>query len=139
MVDDFDRRLQFLARQVAWIVVMFMILPFCLGGIYVGYQYMDDECVRKTSYSLALDWWLIVACVFDMFFWFVVMILLCAKAKYRCRRIFIWPMNVGNIAWMSVGIWLLVESQIRCQHNTLWVISLVVIVLSELGQITISS
>jgi len=31
---------------------------------------------------------------------------------------------------MGIGTWLLTESQIRCQHNTLWVVSLVVICLT---------
>lgn len=126
-VDDFDTKLRFLAKQIVWIVVGLFIFLLTAWGIYIGYQYMDDECVRKTSYSLALDWWLITACVYDVVFWLVVMVLLCCRTRKWCRRVVIWPLNLANLVWMGVGIWLLVESQIRCQHNTLWVMSLVVI------------
>ena len=125
--DDFDTKLKFLAKQIVWIVVMFLMLPLCLWGIYIGYQYMDDECVRKTPYSIALDLWLIIACAYDFILWFIVMVLLCCRARGRCRRIVMGPLNLINIVWMVIGLWLLVESQIRCQHNELWVMSLVVI------------
>jgi len=88
-MDDFDTKLRFLARQIVWIVVMLLMLPFCCWGIYISYQYMDDECVRKTSYSIALDWWLMAACIYDVMFWIVVMVLLCCRSRQRCRRIFI--------------------------------------------------
>jgi hypothetical protein len=126
-MDDFDMKLRFLAKQIAWIVVMVLMIPICSAGIYIGYQYMNDECVRKTTYSIALDWWLIAACIYDGVFWLIVMTLLCCRARQTCRRIVIWPLNFINVVWMGIGIWLLVESQIRCQHNILWVMSLVVI------------
>lgn len=52
--DDFDRKIRFLARQLSWIVVGFFVFFATGWGIYVGYIYSSDECVRKTPYSLAL-------------------------------------------------------------------------------------
>ena len=112
---DFDTKLRFLAKQIVWIVVGLFVGLFTSWGIYVGSQYLQDECVRATSYTIALDWWLIIACVYDILFWVMVMILLCARARRTCRRIIIWPLNAINVIWMSIGIWLLVEGQIRCQ------------------------
>jgi len=125
--DNFDTKLRFLATQIAWIVAMMVIMPICFAGIYIGTQYFDDKCVRQTSYTIALDWWLIIACIYDIIFWIIIMILLCCKARQTCRRVMMWPLNIINVIWMGIGIWLLIEGQIRCQHNTLWVMSLVVI------------
>lgn len=127
MNDNFDTKLRFLARQIAWLVIGFFIFFAAGWGIYVGCTYSSDECVRQTPYSLALDVWLIAACVYDVVFWFATMVLLCCRARSACRRCVTWPLNVLNVSWMLIGVWLLIESQIRCQHNLVWVMSLVVI------------
>jgi hypothetical protein len=130
-MDSFDNNIRFLARQIIWVLVLVLIFPIITWGISIGYEYMDDACVRKTPYSIALDWWLIIACIYDAVFWLVIMILLCYHSGLICRQIIVWPFNIINIIWMGIGIWLLVEnSQIRCAHNTVWVMSLIVITIT---------
>jgi hypothetical protein len=127
MATDFDTKLRFLAKQLAWIVIFVIISPLCLWGIYTGIQYMDDPCVRDGEFSLALDWWLIVTCVYDILFAVVVLLLLCCHTRGTIRRAIIWTMHVINILWTIVGVLLIVESNLRCQHNTLWVVSVVIV------------
>lgn len=125
MATDFDTKLRFLAKQIAWIIVFVLMSPFCLWGIYTGMQYMSDACVDATSFGIALDWWLIIVSVYDLVFAVVVMILLCCHTPGSVRRWIIWPIHAVNMVWMALGIALIVESDIRCQHNTLWVASIV--------------
>ncbi len=124
-MSEFDTKLRFLAKQVAWIIIFVLMLPFCLFGISTGVQYMNDDCVKTTTFALALDYWLIVACTYDIIFAIVVMLLLCCHVPGTKRKWIIWPMHAVNIIWMAIGIFIIIESNVRCQHNTLWVISVV--------------
>ncbi len=128
---DFDTKIRFLAKQIVWIIIFVLIGPLCMWGIYTGVQYKNDPCViNGSSFGIALDWWLIFISSFDILFAIIVLILLCCQAKSRIRRAFIWPMHLINIIWMFLGIGLVIESDLRCQHNTLWVACLVNIILT---------
>jgi hypothetical protein len=124
---DFDTKLRFLAKQLAWIVIFVIISPLCLWGIYTGIQYINDPCVTDGQYSLALDCWLIVICLYDILFAIIVLVMLCCHTRGAVRRCIIWPMHIINIIWTIIGLLLIVESNLRCQHNTLWVVSVVIV------------
>ena len=124
-MSDFDRKLRFFAKQIAWIIVFVIFFPFCLFGIYTGIQYVKDDCVKQGSFALALDYWLIIACAYDIFFLLIVLLLLCCHVSGSKRKWIIWPMHIINILWFFIGIALIIESNLRCQHNTLWFISTV--------------
>jgi len=138
-MTDFDVKLRFLAKQLAWIVIFVIISPLCIWGIYTGVQYMDDPCVRDGQFSLALDWWLIVTCIYDILFAIVVLLLLCCHARGAVRRWIIWPMHLINILWTVIGVLLIVESNLRCQHNTLWVVSVVIVSLTGIVAVLLFS
>ncbi len=38
MVESFDRKLQFFAKQLAWIGATLLMLPFCLAGLFLSWQ-----------------------------------------------------------------------------------------------------
>lgn len=122
---DFDRKLRFFAKQVAWTILFVIFFPLCLFGIYTGVQYANDDCVKNGSFALALDYWLIIACMYDIFFSLIVLLLLCCHVDGSKRKWIIWPMHIINVLWIIMGIGLIIESNVRCQHNTLWVISVV--------------
>lgn len=136
-MSDFDRKLRFFAKQLGWMFVCILVGFFGSWGIYTGVQYMNDECVTKTKTGIALDYWLITACVYDMVFCIIVWLLLCCHAKGCIRRLVIWPIHLGNLVWTGIGIWLVVESNIRCQHNSLWVVSMVLIILTGLTAVSL--
>lgn len=130
-MTEFDTKLRFLAKQIAWIITFMIMSPFCIWGIFVGVQYMNDSCVRDSPFSLALDIWIIAKASFDLLFALVVLLLLCCHTRGAIRRWIIWPMHFLNIGWTVVGIWLIVESDIRCNHNTLWIASVVLTCLTS--------
>jgi hypothetical protein len=123
---NFQGRLRFLAKQVAWIIIFVLMSTFCTWGIYTSIQYMYDPCVLQSGpYGIALDWWLIAIATFNLIFAVVVLVLLCCQTRRHIRRWVIWPMHIINVLWNLLGVMLLVESNLRCQHNNLWVASLV--------------
>lgn len=124
-MSDFDRKLRFLAKQVAWCFAFLLFLPFWLFGIFTGVQYKNDDCVKNGPWALELDYWLTVACIYDIFFSCIVLLLLCCHARGSHRKWIVYPMHAINLVWLAVGVALIVESNFRCQHNTLWVISIV--------------
>lgn len=128
--NSFDVKLRFLAKQLAWIVCFVLISPICAWGIFTGFQYMDDECVKQGTASLKLDWWLIIACTYDLIVAIVILLLLCCYARGCCRRCVLFPLHMLNLAWMGVGVWLIIQTDYRCPHNTLWVLSVVIVSLT---------
>lgn len=137
MAGSFDRKLRFFVKQLAWLFFCIIVGIFCSWGIFTSVQYAHDACVRQGKGALALDHWLITACVYDMVFCTVVWLLLCCHARGGVRRAVIWPMHIGNLAWTAAGIWVVVESSMRCPHNTLWIVSVVLISLTLFSALTL--
>ena len=125
--ENFDVKLQFLAKQLAWIVIFIIMLPLCLWGIYVGAQFRNDKCVKSSTFSIDLDYWLIFACSYDLLFAFIVLGMLCYRASSRTRRMTVFFLHLVNLFWMGAGICLIVESHLRCPHNILWVMSVIMV------------
>jgi hypothetical protein len=128
MAADFDVKLRFLFKQLAWTVVMFLILPISLWGMFLGWEYRNDECVSSNWYYQKLDWWLMGISFFNLMFSFIVELLLCCHAPSKLRKVVILPLHVVNLATNGVGIWLIygAENVSGCNHNELWIFSIVV-------------
>lgn len=120
-MTEFDTKLRFLAKQIVWIIVFVLMSPFCLWGIFTGIQYMNDECVRDGAQTIALDWWLVIVSVYNLCFAVIVLVLLCCHTRSRIRKFIIWPLHAFNLFWLVIGILLIIESDIKCKHNTLWI------------------
>lgn len=67
MVEPFERKLQFLAKQVMWFGAMILMLPLCMWGMFLGWEYRNDECVNKNFYYILLDGWLFCVSIYNLF------------------------------------------------------------------------
>jgi len=128
--NDFDIKLRYLAKQILWLICFVLMSPLFVWGIYTGIQYMNDECVRTSAISL--DMWLIFVSGFDILYAMIILVLLCCRASRIVRRSIIWPLNGLMIIWIIFGLSFLFRSHIHCLHDTLWVASLLNIVITTL-------
>ena len=128
----FDTKLRFFAKQIAWLVVMFVILPICCVGLFLGWQYRHDACVIKNPYYVGLAWWLMAVSVFHLVWALVIMVLLCCHVPARYRRFVIWPLHGMSFLSSAFGLWLVLSAELKgttCEHNELWIYSVVIVVL----------
>lgn len=116
----------------AWIVVMILVIPFSVWGIFLGWQYRDDACVNANWYYKNLDWWLLSISLFNITTSILILGLLCCHARSIFRKAFIWPSHMINLTANGVGIWLIwgAESVSGCNHNELWIFSIVIVSLT---------
>lgn len=138
----FDTKLRFFAKQVAWIIVMFILLPICMWGIFLGWQYRRDTCVQANKYYIGLAWWIITTCVYNLICTIIIMTLLCCHITAKFRRCIIWPLHLINLSGCGVGLWLVINSEVNgttCDHNELWIYSVIIVSLTLLVALVLGS
>ena len=123
--EDIDRKLDAIWRFVAWSIAFLISLSICLPGIFISIQYSNDKCVKSTgNINIALDAWLLVACVFVIVYMVIILIFICVAAKNNIFKIFWFGIHAFQLAWYTIGIYLIANSTLDCTHNSLWQMSL---------------
>jgi hypothetical protein len=107
--EPFDRKLQFLVKQLAWMVIMFLMLPFCMWGMFIGWQYHRDVCVQANKFYVLLDIWLMAISCYHLCWALVTMVLLCCHCQGKIRRAVLWPIHFVNLAGNAIGVALIVR------------------------------
>lgn len=124
--QDISNKVQFLTSLVLWIVGCMVILPISLPGIIISLQYSTDECVKgSTKINIALDVWLCISCAGMIISTVIILLLLCINPKTRILKGFGICISIIYGMWTIVGWYLLINSTLECDHDSLWVMSTV--------------
>lgn len=122
--EDIERKLATIWRFVGWAIAFLLSLSICLPGIFISIQYSSDECVKGTgNINLALDRWLLLACIFVLSYMIIVLIFICTGVKDRIFKVIWIIVHLLQIVWYSIGIYLIINSTLKCKHNSLWQMS----------------
>jgi len=122
--DDIERKLDTIWRFIVWGVAFLISLAICLPGIFISLQYSQDDCVKGSgTINIALDWWLFIACSFVLLYMILLVVFICANAKTKTFRIYWIIVHIIQLVWYSIGIYLIYNSTLKCQHNSLWQMS----------------
>ena len=104
-----------------WIIAFLISMALCLPGIIISIQYSTDACVRKSgAINLALDGWLFIACMFVFIYMIIWLLFICTRVADRVFKCYWIVIHCLQIAWYSIGIYLIVNSTMECEHNSLW-------------------
>lgn len=104
-----------------WIIAFLISMALCLPGIIISIQYSTDACVRKSgAINLALDGWLFIACMFVFIYMLVWLLFICTRVADRVFKCYWIIIHCLQIAWYSIGIYLIINSTMECEHNSLW-------------------
>jgi hypothetical protein len=123
--DDIERKLDIIWRFIVWVIAFLISLALCLPGIFISLQYSQDDCVKGSGdINIALDWWLFIACSFVLLYMIVLVVFICSNAKTHTFKFFWIIVHIVQLIWYSIGIYLIVNSTLKCQHNSLWQMSL---------------
>lgn len=119
--DDIERKLDTIWKFITWVIAFLISLAVCLPGIFISLQYSKDDCVQGTGeINIALDWWLFIACSFVISYMIIIMIFICCNSKSKAIFVFWIIIHLIQVCWYTIGIYLIVNSTIKCKHNSLW-------------------
>jgi hypothetical protein len=125
MGESIEEKLSRIGRVTSWILVFIIIILISVPGIVVSIQYSKDACVTNSKLNIELDEWLLIAS-----FAYIVIILTflpwacCRLRKIWFRLLFVF-LSLLVTVWGIIGVYLLVNSNLKCGHDSLWVVSLV--------------
>lgn len=124
--QDINNKVRFLTSLVVWIVGCMLVVPVSVPGIIISVQYSTDKCVKgTTTINVALDAWLLIASVGMVVCTILVLVGLCVNIKVRILKGFAILMSIVYTLWTVMGWYLFSNSTLECQHDSLWVMSLV--------------
>lgn len=123
--EDINRKIDLIWRFIVWVIAFLISLAICLPGIFISIQYSGDDCVKNSGIiNIALDWWLFIACSFVLLYMIILVIFICVNASNKVFRFFWLVVHFIQILWYSIGIYLIANSTLECQHNSLWQMAL---------------
>lgn len=126
MGESIEEKISRIGRVLTWILVFIIVSVISLPGIIISLQYSKDECVTKTSLNVELDEWLLIASFSYMFIVILFMPWACCRLRKLWFRILFIFLSLLVTAWASIGVYLLVHSDLeKCAHDSLWIVSLV--------------
>lgn len=121
---DIAKKIEVIWRFVIWVIAFLISLSLCLPGIFISLQYSTDECVKGSgTINFALDGWLLVACVFVLSYMIILLIFICLGANDKLFKFFWIAIHIVQCAWYVLGIYLIINSTLKCKHNSLWQMS----------------
>lgn len=130
-MDRIERRCLFVGKVIVWTLVFILNTGLCIPGIVISLQYKNDTCVTKTSnWNVFLDWWLLASAIFQFAIAFMTLPCVCFHfEKVQAFRTFIIITDIIIGLSTALGIFLVAKSDLgSCQHDSLWVMSIVFIV-----------
>ena len=128
-MESLQRKVNFLGKVVMWIGIFAVNSAVCLPGVIISIQYRNDSCVTNTNtYNVLLDWWLFAGSMFQYSTILMMLPCVCLVLSGRTYRIFQVITNGLVAVWIGLGIFLVAKSDLHtCQHDSLWIMSLVFI------------
>lgn len=124
--QDINNKVRFLTSLVVWIVGCMLVVPVSVPGIIISVQYSSDKCVQgTTTINIALDAWLLIASIGMVICTILVLIGLCINLRSQILKGFAVFMSIVYTLWTVLGWYLFANSSLECQHDSLWVMSLI--------------
>jgi len=119
--NDVSRKLKILFQMGAWIIALFLIIPWTVPGIIISLQYRNDPCVvNKDKTNMELDLWVLIGSSYVLAYMLILMFTICAQTRTCFWRIFYIFTHTLMLGWDIVGIYLLTNANLECKHNSLW-------------------
>lgn len=122
--QDIEQKIDTIWRFVVWALAFLISLSLSLPGIIISLQYSSDDCVTTSgNINIALDLWLLIACVFVIVYMILILILICINVMNRTLGICWLIIHLFQLGWYIIGIYLIINSTLKCKHNSLWQLS----------------
>lgn len=122
--QDIERKIDIIWRIIIWAIAFLIALSLCLPGIFISIQYSTDDCVRTSSIiNFALDGWLFIACIYIIVYMLLLLIFICIGATDNFLSFFLIFVHFIQLIWYIIGIYLVINSTLKCKHNSLWQLS----------------
>ena len=124
--EDITNKVRFLTGLVVWIVGCMLVVPVSVPGIIISVQYSTDKCVKGTTQiNIALDAWLCIACIGMIISTLFTLVGLCVNIRRRVLKGFGIFIAIVYGLWAIIGWYLFANSTLGCDHDSLWVMSLI--------------
>ena len=131
--SDIERKFDVAVKLFVWFIAFLLNMALSIPGIVIALQYRNDNCITETSiYNVYLDRWLFFSSVFELICMFIALPYVFVRCSQQCMRATLFLCNLIFVVLITIGIYLLVMSDlVTCEHDTLWAISVVWVIITS--------